>query len=237
MCRIFVSNCGFIADGKSKRDLAEYFAYIEKQMGGDGNGIYATSVGAVVKSVNLSAPMAAGMLYQIAVNSEPSDIVVFHTRAASAGGVKSSLNHPFVIDDSTVLVHNGTWTSYNKHVPGAASDTEAVATLVEKYGKKFLLDPVLERSGVWVLVERNKKTPGGKVFVASRGGFIINFVNDGKNWALASSVAHEFFEEHKKNSVVVAPGNYLEIREVKGVYEYEFDKIERGIMTNVGGKK
>jgi hypothetical protein len=125
--------------------LARALNQLERSYGGDGNGVYSADTGAIVRGVDLTTA-------EIAYDTFAVDALhVFHTRYATAGGARSSLNHPFTAG-AYALAHNGHWSGYKRYAPHGAvtSDTETAAGLVARHGLGILLDPAFNGSGVWI---------------------------------------------------------------------------------------
>lgn len=152
MCRIaYIPEPGMLSVG----DYTDLFSYLEKSMGGDGNGLTATIDGAlrVFKGVRMGVEVLASIADN--VNSP----VLFHTRRATTGGICNALCQPFV-DNGTALVHNGIWHGWANPaseliLQGALdanapiNDSLAAAALVADYGR-YTLEAI--KSGVFVVM-------------------------------------------------------------------------------------
>lgn len=104
MCRIMFSKI----TETNKIWTRDMYRFLEKSLGGHGNGIALTDKTkhiAIVKGLNLSCQNCIDLVTKNSVNG----LGLFHTRRASSGMVSSGNCQPFFIDTNRALVHNGTW--------------------------------------------------------------------------------------------------------------------------------
>lgn len=124
---------------------------LELSFGGQGNGIYISSLDKLIKGLDLSPT-------KIAKDTEKEEgICMFHTRLASCGGVKDELCHPFDVEGDAgkyVVMHNGHWGGWWSYSDEEKSDTQTMANLVAKYGTGVLLSETARSSGVWVVWDK-----------------------------------------------------------------------------------
>ena len=105
MCRImYAPDPSMLAE----KDYADLFSYLEKGMGGDGNGLATIINGriALFKGVSLDVKVLAR------IASSTDGPVLFHTRRATTGGICDALCQPFMYN-GTALVHNGIWRGWD----------------------------------------------------------------------------------------------------------------------------
>lgn len=154
MCRIAYVPCPALLE---IGDFTDLFSYLEKSVGGDGNGLATVIDGSikVFKGVRLDVKVLA----RIAAHAEGP--VLFHTRRATTGGICNALCQPFV-DNGTALVHNGIWRGWDGpamelilqgslDANAPINDSLAAATLVANYGR-YTLEAI--NSGVFVVMRR-----------------------------------------------------------------------------------
>jgi predicted glutamine amidotransferase len=161
MCRIMFS----LVDEKNKHFTKDTYRYLEKNLGGDGNGIALNRDNAltVTKGVSLTTEMCA----EIASRGDSGLPVLFHTRRQSHGALTTMNCQPFFTDKNKVIVQNGTWTDIDearkfwfftkskkyKNMPSDWSDARLIAKMISDYGVE-----VLERidTGNYIIYEHGK---------------------------------------------------------------------------------
>jgi len=179
MCRILVGDTDLVPYINLKPALKQ----LETSMGGDGNGAFVPGIGRI-RGATVSVDMIAGFLSEASKLIKHS-VFAFHTRAASSGGVLSSLNHPFYVDrdGDAVLLHNGTVPAKNlekfvndtiperHHTVIRMSDTAAVAEAVKVHGPAVLGHNALAGTGVWVITGKSKEHGYSYIIYRETGSF------------------------------------------------------------------
>ena len=131
MCRVLLMNKQGEKEIENIYGLDKYLKYLEKQMGGHGNGFALMKDGKVTKlekGVNLDVRDIANVF-----RKTDYDWAIFHTRLASIGTISDSNCHPFMRGE-TVVAMNGTESSvgFLAKTKGI-TDTEAILETMEKY--------------------------------------------------------------------------------------------------------
>lgn len=155
MCRMAI-----LPKGYNGEKVVALLDHLERAMGGDGNGFGffdADGVGQVVKGLKVKNETINKI--------EPAgEVVLYHTRKASAGETSDANTQPFLTKDKDkkqfMLCHNGTWTSHTDYKKillmlgkitveayQTWSDTRFMAWLIEHQGEDRL---ELPGSGVWI---------------------------------------------------------------------------------------
>ena len=124
MCRLALMNNKGIRYVEREYGLENLFDYLERQLGGHGNGIcfiYNDGNYYVKKGVNLTnAEIAKDVMSEI----KNIKWIIYHTRLASVGNISNRNCHPFV-DNGRVMAMNGTERNY-KVVNKSLTDTENI---------------------------------------------------------------------------------------------------------------
>lgn len=131
MCRVLLMNKKGEEEIQKVYGLENYLKYLEKQLGGHGNGFALLKNSKVIrleKGMNLDVRDIAKI-----ISKTDYDWCLFHTRLASIGTKTDSNCHPFQKND-IVLAMNGTehsveFISQIKEI----TDTEAILDLISKY--------------------------------------------------------------------------------------------------------
>ena len=161
MCRLAIYR------GIDPDALGSALRWLERSLGGHGNGIYAPESGGIVKGLRFGTDEAA----RRTANAEHT--ALFHTRLATAGGVADGLNHPFAAGDYA-LAHNGHWSGWTRFADAGRSDTETAASLVAGHGPGVLLGKAFAGSGVWALIR------GDETLVIPRSrGLVLHYLPGG----------------------------------------------------------
>ncbi len=131
MCRVLLMNKQGEKEIEKTYGLDKYLKYLEKQMGGHGNGFALMKNGKIIKlekGVNLDVRDIANVFRKTNY-----DWAIFHTRLASIGTISDSNCHPFRRGE-TVIAMNGTESTVNflANIKGI-TDTEAILETMEKY--------------------------------------------------------------------------------------------------------
>ena len=131
MCRVLLMNKQGEKEIEKTYGLDRYLKYLEKQMGGHGNGFALMKNKKIIKlekGVNLDVRDIANVF-----RKTDYDWAIFHTRLASIGTISDSNCHPFKRGE-TVIAMNGTESTVNflAKIKGI-TDTEAILETMEKY--------------------------------------------------------------------------------------------------------
>ena len=131
MCRVVLMNKQGEKEIEKVYGLERYLRYLEKQLGGHGNGYSLLKNNKIIKlekGINLDVRDIADTLKKTSY-----DWALFHTRLASIGSTCDENCHPFK-RENTILAMNGT-----EHSVGFLSkvtemtDTEAILEIMSKY--------------------------------------------------------------------------------------------------------
>lgn len=124
MCRLAMINNEGIRYVQEKYGLENLFDYLEKQLGGHGNGIcfiYNNGSYYINKGVNLSNKEIAE---EVLLKIKHLKWIIYHTRLASVGKINDKNCHPFE-NNGRVMAMNGTERDYTV-VDGRLTDTENI---------------------------------------------------------------------------------------------------------------
>ena len=143
MCRLMMANREGIKHIEREYGLENLFNYLERQLGGHGNGIcliYNDGSYHINKGVCLTNEEIAESILTDIKNLK---WVIYHTRLASVGSISNRNCHPFE-DDGRVLAMNGTERNYtviNKYLTDTENillSTENIANGTKEYHSVFL---------------------------------------------------------------------------------------------------
>jgi len=223
MCRI-----ALLPSGYKGEKIVDFLDDLEKSKGGDGNGFgwfNKRNEAQVIKGLKVKNKT-------INTIKPASDMVLYHTRIASAGETNDENTQPFITKadggDPFILCHNGTWTTYAEYkkillMMGKLkvkhykewSDTRFMAHLIATQGEDRLDLPT---SGVWV------KFYGNKAIVHVKDGGDWCAYKIGKKWMYASEFPEDEYKKiwkFKSNSLVLCtPDEGFKILEGDGA-DYE----------------
>lgn len=194
MCRLALMNNEGIRHVEKEYGLENLFNYLEKQLGGHGNGIcfiYNNGSYYIKKGVNLTnKEIAEDILSRI----KHIKWIIYHTRLASVGSIGDLNCHPFE-DNGRVLAMNGTERNYVV-IDGNLTDTENILLSANN-----IVDDTKKYHSVFLGYEN------GKVFANKNYGSLeyIPCKNGGK--VFASSFPAECYT---KDAVYEAPQNFIE---------------------------
>lgn len=120
MCRVF-----YMAKKINEDKLSKILEYLEKEAGGDGNGIggFINKKPFVEKDIKNTTDSFA----QEMIDHSWDNGVLFHTRRASVGSVNDNNCHPFICNN-TITVHNG-------HIEGSGLMKLMMLENIDKYAK------------------------------------------------------------------------------------------------------
>lgn len=131
MCRVLLMNKQGEKEIEKNYGLDRYLRFLEKQLGGHGNGFSLLKNGKVIslkKGVNLDVRDIAN-----AFRKNDYDWALFHTRLASVGTISDKNCHPFR-NGNIVLAMNGTEKSVDfLSNTLEVTDTEAILDIISKY--------------------------------------------------------------------------------------------------------
>ncbi len=199
MCRLL-----FMRPPFERKKVEDLMTFLEGAAGGDGNGVAILYDGHVktLKGVKLRVQ---DIVAEVMKAQRP---FIFHTRKQSVGPVSDQLCQPFVIDNRTVLAHNGTLFNWkdlaekmlvNRHLdrmPLVCSDSLIAAHALHKWGPGFIANVVT--SGAWLVASVKPKL---EVFGILRTG-VLHMDTDGvvasefpKDWPIDEA-------DHKNDTVV-----------------------------------
>lgn len=183
MCRLAFT---YYYDGLEKE-----LAYLIQTQGGNGCGVaFKNKAGnlEIKKGINYNAEICTTI-----IKSEPEQdsYALFHTRLSTVGYKNDFLCHPFQVNTTKAVAHNGHWDGYKyalwsiidkinpKTFELGISDTLVASKLIENYGEHIL--DIID-SGVWIVFNAIDAT--AKLYYYS-GSFLLMELNDNK-WIYAS---------------------------------------------------
>lgn len=201
MCRLAMMNNAGIRYIEKEYGLENLFDYLERQLGGHGNGIcfiYNDGSYYINKGVELTNKE---ITEDIMSKIKHIKWIIYHTRLASVGSISDINCHPFE-DNGRVLAMNGTERNYtvvNKYL----TDTENILLSTEN-----ITEDTKDYYSVFLGYEN------GKVFANKNYGSLeyISCKNGGK--VFASSFPAEY---RKRDTVYEAPQNFVEGERMKAL--------------------
>jgi hypothetical protein len=185
MCRLAI-----FGGIRKEKPLQTALIQLERSMGGHGNGYWDTHFKETIKGLSLLPEDIAEMSYG------QKGTHLFHTRLATAGGMRDELNHPFE-GKEWVVMHNGHWYEWDRYAEYEMSDTQCAARIIDENGPGVLLNRAFDDSGVWIMAREEE------VYVCSRSSyrnFLFQKLKSGgffhaseriKNFAVEVSMAAE----------------------------------------------
>jgi predicted glutamine amidotransferase len=151
---------GLIAKGRNGLTIDEQDAftdalYIDALRGKDSTGVFTVDIRADLVSLKQAAHAASFInteeYRKWATQNVASGIfVVGHNRAATRGGISDETAHPFLVEDTIMLVHNGTLRGDHKKHADVAVDSEAIAHLL--YEEPDVAKALSKINGAYALV-------------------------------------------------------------------------------------
>jgi hypothetical protein len=181
MCRLALLNREGIKLMEEMFGLENFLEFLEKNMGGHGNGYALVKENKVIrtqKGVSLKNKTIAKV-----TNNQDPDWLVYHTRIASAGTVKDTNCHPYWNKNkSFVLAMNGTVSSYADIARSIdITDTELIFRNILDY--KVPVDSILELSPKFIGVLN------GKVFASNPNAYAtgLEYIHLGEAIIIAST--------------------------------------------------
>lgn len=199
MCRLAMMNNEGIRHIEENYGLENFFNFLERMMGGHGNGIcfiYNDGSYYIKKGVALTnAEIAEDVMLKI----KHLKWIIYHTRLASVSGISDKNCHPFH-DNGRIMAMNGTERNYtiaNKNL----TDTENILLTT-----KNITTGTREYHSVFLGYEN------GKVFANKNGGSLeyIPCKNGGKIFASAFP-----WEYYARETVCEAPQYFVEGEKMK----------------------
>lgn len=194
MCRLAMMNNAGIRHIEEEYGLENLFNYLEKQLGGHGNGIcfiYNDGSYYINKGVELTNKEIAE---EVLMKIKYLKWIIYHTRLASVGNISDRNCHPFE-NNGRVMAMNGTERVYTV-INHTLTDTENILLSTNN-----ITDETRDYHSVFLGYEN------GKVFANKNFGSLeyIPCENGGKIFASTFPV-----EYYKKDTVYEAPQNFVE---------------------------
>ncbi len=196
MCRVVLMNKQGEREIERIYGLDKYFTYLEKQLGGHGNGFALLKNNRLIKfekGVKLDVRDIART-----IKNTDYDWCLFHTRLASVGDKSNRNCHPF-IRKNTILAMNGTESSVS-FLSNAReiTDTEAILETISKFNLSL---SVLKRFKSIFMGFHN-----GKPFVVADNISSIKILHKNSNNAIvfASSFPYKF-----RNNIYVPQEKFM----------------------------
>ena len=194
MCRLAMMNNAGIRHIEEEYGLENLFNYLERQLGGHGNGIcliYNDGTYYINKGVELTN---REIVDDIISNIKDIKWIIYHTRLASVGNISDRNCHPFE-NKGRVMAMNGTERIYTV-VNHSLTDTENILL-----STKNITNETRDYHSVFLGYEN------GKVFANKNYGSLeyIPCENGGK--VFASTFPTEYY---KKDTVYEAPQSFVE---------------------------
>lgn len=199
MCRLAMMDNAGIRYVQEEYGLENLFNYLERQLGGHGNGIcfiYNDGSYYINKGVELTNKE---IVEDIMARIKHLKWIIYHTRLASVGDIRDTNCHPFE-NNGRVLAMNGTERNYvvvNKKL----TDTENILLSANN-----ILNDTKKYNSVFLGYEN------GKVFANKNNGSLeyLPCANGGR--VFASTFPAEYYED---NVIYEAPQNFVEGKRIK----------------------
>lgn len=212
MCRLMMANNEGIRYVEKEYGLKRLFNYLERQLGGHGNGIcfiYNDGSYDIKKGVMLTNEE---IVEEIMMKIKNIKWIIYHTRLASVGSINDRNCHPFA-DNGRVMAMNGTERNYvivNKNL----TDTENILLSTDN-----ILEGTRKYHSVFLGYEN------GRVFANKNYGS-LEYMPCGNGGKVFASRLPE--ECHTRNYVYEAPDCFVEGVKIKslkpvkqnGYYDY-----------------
>lgn len=194
MCRLMMANNEGIRHIESEYGLENLFNYLEKQLGGHGNGIcfiYNDGSYYIKKGVDLSNKE---ITYRILEDIDCIKWVIYHTRLASVGNINNRNCHPFE-NNGRVMAMNGTERNYTV-INRSLTDTENILL-----STKNITDNTKKYNSVFLGYEN------GKVFANKNHGSLKYIECENGGQIFASNFPIEYYAN---DTVYEAPQYFVE---------------------------
>lgn len=187
MCRLLLMNKQAEKEIEKIYGLEKYLTYLEKQLGGHGNGYLLVKDRKIIsycKGIELTTKEIANKFKRIDY-----DWAIFHTRLATIGEKNDKNCHPF-LKKGIALAMNGTESSV-KFVSDTTkmTDTESILDLIVKYN--LGVDVLQNFNSIFVGIQK------GKPFVVANDIVRMKILKN--NYTKALAFASTFPNEFEKN--------------------------------------
>lgn len=201
MCRLAMMDNAGIRHIEKEYGLENLFNYLERQLGGHGNGvcfIYNDGSYYIEKGVNLTNKEIAEDVLDRINNIK---WIIYHTRLASVGSINNKNCHPFE-DNGRVMAMNGTERNY-KVINKFATDTENILL-----STKNITNGTKKYHSVFLGYEN------GRVFANKNYGSLeyLPCINGGK--VFASTFPSKYYDNE---AIYEAPESFIEGTRIKNI--------------------
>lgn len=213
MCRI-----GVIPTILDKKTILDILNCLEKDGGGDGNGIsfFKDGINQVVKGLDLSNNEIVAL-----IETADPGLVVYHTRKASAGYKIDENCQPFSVTNGAIC-HNGTWKDFVQHMLYflynnqvsiqdylSWSDSRFMALLVKKYGEQAFF---INNDDVWVHYYLEDKITVADVYVFDGSFQIANIENEFVGATKQDKMYDQIYKVSEKSVIRIRPDSFSVVR-------------------------
>lgn len=201
MCRLAMMNNAGIRHIEDRYGLENLFDYLEKQLGGHGNGIcfiYNDGSYFIRKGVELTNKDIAE---EVLMKIDHLKWIIYHTRLASVGSINDRNCHPFN-NNGRVIAMNGTERNYTV-ADKALTDTENILITT-----KDITKGTREYHSVFLGYEN------GKVFANKNGGSLEYIPCENGGRVFASTFPMEYYV---RDMVYEAPRHFVEGAKIHGL--------------------
>ncbi len=200
MCRLALMNNAGIKYIEQTIGLVNFFDYLEKSLGGHGNGycmILNNNKRIIKKGVTLR-----NEVIKSDINNNINNInwLMYHTRLASMGTINNSNCHPFKDNQGNVLMMNGTEPGVKNFIEDNKTDTETILNICNDLNIS-LIQTTKKMTSVFIGCD------GGKVFVNKNNGS-LKFLTDTNNEIIFASDFPATIYNY--NNIYIAPGSWVE---------------------------
>lgn len=200
MCRLSLMNNIGIKHIEEHYGLVNFFDYLEKSLGGHGNGycmVHNNGKRIIKKGVTLSNEE---IVIDIKKNIDNIQWLMYHTRLASMGNISNQNCHPFKDSKGNVLMMNGTEHGVKNFITDNTTDTEAILNICYDLNIS-LINATKKMTSVFIGCE------GKKVFVNKNNGALKFLTNENNEIIFASDFPLELYNTEK---IYIAPGSWVE---------------------------
>lgn len=201
MCRLALMDVKGIKYIEENYGLKKLFDYLERQLGGHGNGyclIYNDGSYVINKGVTLSNQT---IVDDIMAQLNNIKWVIYHTRLASIGSISNANCHPFE-NNGKVIAMNGTEHNY-KIVDKKLTDTENILL-----SSKNITKDTRKYNSVFLGYENEK------VFANKNCGSLQYIACDNGGKVFASSFPYYY---HNYETIYEAPQNFIEGQDISNL--------------------
>lgn len=231
MCRLVLMNKAGEKEIEKNYGLENYFNYLEKSLGGNGNGYALLRKGKIIefnKGLNLSIKEIIRT-----IRKKSYDWCIFHTRLATVGILSDENCHPFIRNNNEVIAMNGTENKMDFIAgPLEITDTEAILETKVKYNLSL---PALKYfKSIFIGFSK------GKPYVVANNTYNLKLMRDVKKEAIVFASA--FPDNIKKkiykpvkpfiwNGDKIDMSNFKEYKENKYYHKYLFESYYNPFFT------